>query len=68
MGCTVYVAKTKALISFPVTPKLICVFVFRYAKSRFSHVAAKLCVTDPNLNMKKNFDQLCVTKKKSHET
>ena len=30
MNCTSYVAKTKALISF-------CVFVFAYAKSRFSH-------------------------------
>ena len=30
------VAKTKALISFAVTAKLICVFVFAYAKSRFS--------------------------------
>ena len=32
-----YVAKTKAQISFAVTAKLICVFVFAYAKSRFSH-------------------------------
>ena len=32
-----YVAKTKALISFPGTAKLICVFVFAYAKSQFSH-------------------------------
>ena len=31
------VAKTKALISFAVTAKLICVFVFAYAKIRFSH-------------------------------
>ena len=37
-----YVAKTKALISFAVTAKLICVFVFAYAKSRFSHDAAQL--------------------------
>ena len=34
--CTIRVAKTKALISFEVTAKLICVFVFAYAKSRFS--------------------------------
>ena len=27
---------TKALISFAVTAKLICVFVFAFAKSRFS--------------------------------
>ena len=31
------IAKPKALISFAVTAKLICVFVFAYAKSRFSH-------------------------------
>ena len=35
-------AKTKALISFAVTAKLICVFVFAYAKSRFSHDAAQI--------------------------
>ena len=29
--------KTKALISSAVTAQLICVFVFAYAKSRFSH-------------------------------
>ena len=34
--------KTKALISFAVTAKLICFFVFAYAKSRFSHDAAHL--------------------------
>ena len=39
--CTIYVAKTKALISFVVTAKLICVFVFAYAKIRFSHDAAQ---------------------------
>ena len=37
-----YVAKTKVLISFAVTAKLICVFVFAYAKSRFSHDAAQM--------------------------
>ena len=35
--CTIRVAKTKALISFAVTAKLISVFVYAYAKSRFSH-------------------------------
>ena len=35
-------AKTKALISFAVTAKLICVFVFAYAKSRFSRDAAQI--------------------------
>ena len=42
MDCTIYVAKTKALISFAVTAKLICVFVFAYAKRWFSHDAAQL--------------------------
>ena len=41
--CTIQVAKTKALISFAVTAKLICVFVFAYADSWFSHDAAHLC-------------------------
>ena len=36
------VAKTKALISFAVTAKLICAFVFAYAKSRFSHNEAHI--------------------------
>ena len=40
--CTIYVAKTKALISFAVTAKLICVFVFAYAKCWFSHDAAQI--------------------------
>ena len=42
MDCTIRVAITKALISFAVTAKLICVFVFAYAKSRFSHGAAHI--------------------------
>ena len=36
------VAKTKMLISFAFTAKLICVFVFAYAKSWFSHNEAHL--------------------------
>ena len=42
--CTIYVSKTKALISFAVavTAKLICVFVFVYAKRWFSHDAAQI--------------------------
>ena len=35
-------AKTKALISCAVTAQLICVFVFAYAKSRFSHDEAQM--------------------------
>ena len=41
-NCTIRIAKTKALISFTVTAKLICVFIFAYAKSRFSHNGAQL--------------------------
>ena len=37
MDSTIYVAKTKAL-----TAKLICHFVFAYAKSRFSHDAVRI--------------------------
>ena len=40
MDCTIRVAKTKALISFAVTAKLICVFVF--AKGWFSHDVAQM--------------------------
>ena len=40
--CTIRVAKTKALISFAVTAKLICAFVFAYADCWFSHGAAHL--------------------------
>ena len=35
-------AKTKALISFAVTAKLICVFVFACADCCFSHEAAQI--------------------------
>ena len=37
-----YVAKTKALVRCLVTTQLICVFIFAYAKSRFSHDEAHL--------------------------
>ena len=39
-NCTTRVAKTKALISFAVTAKLICAFVFAYADCWFSNGAA----------------------------
>ena len=42
--CTIRVAKTKALISFAVTAKLICVFIFAYAKIRFSYVEAQIII------------------------
>ena len=42
MDCIICVVKTKALIRFAVTAKLICVFVFAHAKSRFSRDAAHM--------------------------
>ena len=41
-NCTIRVVKTKALISFAVTAKLICAFVFAYPKIRFSNDAAQV--------------------------
>ena len=41
-NCSIQVAKTKALISFAVTAKLICVFVFAYTGCWFSHEAAHI--------------------------
>ena len=38
----VYLEKTKALIFFAVTAKLICAFVFAYAKCWFSHYTAQI--------------------------
>ena len=40
--CTIYVPKTKALVSCAVTVQLICAFVLAYTKSRFSHDAAHI--------------------------
>ena len=44
-------AKTKALISFAVTAKLICAFVFVYADCWFSHEAAHMLnnILDPRI-------------------
>ena len=46
--------KTKVLISYAVTAQLICVFVFAYAKSRFSqdvaHLFQKRLYIEPYLN------------------
>ena len=39
---TIRVAKIKVLISFAVTAKLICTFVFAYADCWFSHAAAHI--------------------------
>ena len=39
--CTICIAKTKALITYACTAKLISAFVFACAKIRFSHDAVK---------------------------
>ena len=36
--------KTRVLISFAFTPKLICVFVFAYAKCWFTHDAVHISI------------------------
>ena len=41
-NCSIHVAKTKALISFAVTAKLICSFVIAYGDCWFSHAVAQL--------------------------
>ena len=41
-GCTIYVAKTKAMISCRMTAQLIGTFVLAYAKCRFSHNVAHI--------------------------
>ena len=56
--CTIYVAKTKALISFAVTAKLICVFVLAYAKCWFSHDAAHLVSLQNMLSVYQIFTSL----------
>ena len=48
-------AKTKALISCAVTAQLICVFVFAYAKKRFSHEAAQIMSFSRTVEQKKFF-------------
>ena len=40
--CSIYVANTKVLISCEVNAQLICIFVFAYAESKFSHDAAHM--------------------------
>ena len=45
------VVKTKALISFAVTAKLICAFVFAYADCWFPHAAAHLFEKSINYSM-----------------
>ena len=54
-GLGIHVVKTKALIRIAVTAKLICVFVFAYAKIGFSHVAAHNVLDDSDQQSKKYF-------------
>ena len=42
MAHCIYIVKTGVLISFVVTVKMICVFVFAYAKVRFYHDTAQI--------------------------
>ena len=44
--CTICVAKTKVLISFAVTTKLVWAFVFAYADCWFSNAKAQLFNTN----------------------
>ena len=59
------IVETKALISFVVTVKLICAFVFAYAKCWFSHEAAQMSylrrriVLSNIYGVKTKVDQLC---------
>ena len=52
--CNIQVAKTQTQISFAVTAKLICVFVFTYAKRWFSWCGSCFCMCKI-----KGTDQLC---------
>ena len=54
------VAKTKVLISFTVTAKLICVFVFAYADCWFSHEAAHFCVVKYDSFLLLGLPYLCI--------
>ena len=54
-SCTIRVAKTKVLISFAVTAKLICTFVFAYADCWFSHAATHI-VADEITVISQNYD------------
>ena len=43
-SCSIYVAKTKALISCAVTAHLICAYVFAYAKTSFLMTRLKYAI------------------------
>ena len=56
MDCTIRVAKTKALISFVVTAKLICVFVF--ALQNVGFLMMRLREYNPITSLIRNFKPL----------
>ena len=49
---------TKALISFAVTAKLICAFVFAYAKRWFSHDVAQMIYSSAHLRYLGTYSQV----------
>ena len=51
-------AETRALISFAVTAKLICVFVFPYAKAGFLTTWLKYIGSVENLGLRPQFSTL----------
>ena len=55
MYCTIYVGKTKVLIRCLITAQLICVFVWAYAKSRFSHDASQM-----SLHIRNSDEKTCL--------
>ena len=54
-NCTIYVAKTKVLISFAVTTKLICTFVFALTKIWFSHDTAHIIFGTQSFSPQQSF-------------
>ena len=69
---SIYVAQTKVLFSCPVTAKLICVFVFAYAKRIFFttrlilSLALMLSVTDAHTVMSRTFRTDTSLRKHAH--
>ena len=56
------------MISFAVTPKLICVFVFTYAKIWFSHVEAHFILLHPMMRFKLAVELCLIIKRKNQRT
>ena len=58
-NCTIRVAKSKALISFVVTAKLVCAFVFAYADCWLSCAAPHLLIRVPWISNKNKVLMIC---------